>query len=135
MMSTRRHISTNSILESEYGYCRAVVQDPFVFISGTAGYDYATMEIPHDVAQQAYNSWETIAATLTRADSDLAEIVKTTIYISETAYAETVLHVCAQMLENIRPASTVVTVRGFSRPEIKVLIEVTAMWRVQNGYR
>ena len=133
MMSTRRHISTNSIFESEYGYCRAVVQDPFVFLSGTAGYDYTTMEIPDDVGQQAYNSWETIAATLTRADSDLAEIVKTTVYVSEAAYAQTVLQVCARVLENIRPASTVITVKGFCLPEIKVLIEATAMWRVQQG--
>jgi enamine deaminase RidA (YjgF/YER057c/UK114 family) len=133
MMSTRRHISTNSILESEFGYCRAVVQDPFVFISGTAGYDYSTMEIPDDVAQQTYNSWETIAATLTRADSDLAEIVKTTVYIADATHAETVMHACARVLENIRPVSTVVTVKGFVRPEIKVLIEATAMWRVQHG--
>ncbi len=130
-MNTRRHISTNSPFEAEYGYCRAVVQDPFVFVSGTTGYDYATMEIPDDVAQQTYNIWETISATLTQADSDLAEIVKTTIYLTESAHAQTVLHVCAQILEGVRPASTVVIVKAFPRPEMKVVIEATAMWRVR----
>jgi enamine deaminase RidA (YjgF/YER057c/UK114 family) len=135
MISTRRHIGTNSVLESEYGYCRAVVQDPFVFISGTAGYDHSTMEMPDDVTQQTFNSWETIAATLSHADSDLSEIVRATVYITETVHAATVLHVCAQMLENVRPASSIVIVKGFVRPEIKVLIEATAMWRVKTGPR
>jgi enamine deaminase RidA (YjgF/YER057c/UK114 family) len=135
MNSPRRHIMANSILESEYGYCRAVVQDPFVFISGTAGYDYTTMEIPADVEQQTCNCWENIAATLTSADSDLSEIVKATVYITEPSHTEAVLRICSRVLESIRPVATVLTVKGLSRPEISVLIEATAMWRIQPGSR
>jgi enamine deaminase RidA (YjgF/YER057c/UK114 family) len=132
-MSTRRHISTNSWLEREYGFCRAVVQDPFVFVSGTAGFDYTTMEISDDPVEQAHAAWETIAAALTQADSDMSEIVKTTIYLLDSIDADPVLHACARVLERVRPASSVVIVNGFGHPDIKVLIEATAMWRVSAG--
>jgi enamine deaminase RidA (YjgF/YER057c/UK114 family) len=36
---TRHLISTGSPFECAYGYSRAVAQDPFVFVSGTTGYD------------------------------------------------------------------------------------------------
>ncbi len=45
----RRLISTGSPFEAAYGYSRAVVDGDLVFISGTTGYDYATMTMPHDV--------------------------------------------------------------------------------------
>ena len=49
-MSTRRLISSGSPFESAFGYSRAVVDGDYVFISGTTGYDYATMTMPEDVA-------------------------------------------------------------------------------------
>lgn len=133
-MSTRRHISTNSWLEQEFRFCRAVVQHPFVFISGTSGFDYATMEISDDPVEQTYAAWETIAAVLTQADSDMTEIVKTTIYILDSVNKDAVLHACARILENVRPASSVVIVNGFGHPDIKVLIEATAMWRGSGAF-
>ena len=49
----RRLISSGSVFEGEIGYSRAVVQDGWVFVAGTTGFDYATMEISPDVADQA----------------------------------------------------------------------------------
>ena len=43
---SRRLISTGSAFERAYGYSRAVVQDRFVFVAGTTGYDYASMTLP-----------------------------------------------------------------------------------------
>ena len=44
--SSRRLISTGSPFEARIGYSRAVVCDGWVFVSGTTGFDYATMSIP-----------------------------------------------------------------------------------------
>jgi len=47
----RRLISTGSPFETAFGYSRAVVQEPFVFVAGTTGYDYATMTLPEGAAE------------------------------------------------------------------------------------
>jgi enamine deaminase RidA (YjgF/YER057c/UK114 family) len=118
----RRLISTGSPFETAFGYSRAVVQEPFVFVAGTTGYDYATMTLPEGAAEQARNCWRTIAAAL-------ADVVRATYYVTDAADAEPVLRVCGEVLAEIRPASTMLIVAGLLRPEMKVEIEVTAMKR------
>ena len=48
---SRRLISSGSPFEAEIGYSRAVVQDGWVFLAGTTGYDYATMTMPASVEE------------------------------------------------------------------------------------
>ena len=48
---TRRLISSGSPFEEVAGYSRAVQQDPWVFVSGTTGFDYRTMTIADGVAK------------------------------------------------------------------------------------
>ena len=52
-MSERRRISSGSRFERDIGYSRAVVDGDWIFVSGTTGFDYATMTISEDVAEQA----------------------------------------------------------------------------------
>jgi len=124
----RRLITTGSPFEKAFGYSRAVVQDRFVFVAGTTGYD-ATMALPEDAAEQARNCWRTIAAALAEAGASLADIVRATYYVTDAADAEPVLRVCGEVLAEIRPASTMLIVAGLLRPEMKVEIEVTALKR------
>jgi len=91
---TRQLVSTGSPFERAYGYSRAVAQNPFVFVSGTTGYDYATMTMPADVAEQARNCWRTIATVLANAGASLEDIVRATYYVTSPADAEPVLEVC-----------------------------------------
>src|SRR3954447_5812220 len=70
----RRLITTGSAFEQAFGYSRAVVQEPFVFVAGTTGYAYATMLLPEDAAEQARNCWRTIETVLRDAGASLAEI-------------------------------------------------------------
>jgi enamine deaminase RidA (YjgF/YER057c/UK114 family) len=124
---SRRLITTGSPFEKAFGYSRAVVQDPFVFVAGTTGYDYATMELPEDAADQARNCWRTIDKVLREAGASLADVVRATYYVTDPAHAEPVLRVCGEVLAEIRPASAILIVAGLLRPEMKVEIEVTAM--------
>ena len=126
---TRRLLSTGSPMERAFGYSRAVVQEPWVFVAGTTGYDYAAMTMPDDVAQQARNAWRTIAAALRDAGSDLADIVRATYYVTDVGHAEPVLVACGEVLREIRPAATLLIVAGLLRPEMKIEIEVTALMR------
>ena len=48
---TRRRIASGSSFETDIGYSRAVVDGDWVFVSGTTGFDYATMSIAGDIVQ------------------------------------------------------------------------------------
>ncbi|AWB23346.1 RidA family protein [Methylobacterium currus] len=123
----RRRIDGGSSFERDYGYSRAVVQNGFVFVAGTTGYDYATMTMPEEAGAQAEACWRTIAGVLDQAGSSLEHVVRTTYYVTDRADAEAVLTVCGRVLREIRPAATLVVVAGLLRPEMKVEIEVTAL--------
>ena len=123
---TRRLISSGSPFERDYGYSRALVQGPWVFVSGTTGYDYTRMVMPEDPADQARHCWATIDGVLQEAGASLADIVRCRYYVTDPAYAEPVLRVCGEVLRDVRPAATQI-VAGLLRPEMKVEIEVTAL--------
>ena len=57
-------IVTGSPFEAALAYSRAVVKGDWCFVSGTTGYDYATMTMPDDPCQQARNCLRTVFATL-----------------------------------------------------------------------
>lgn len=126
---TRRLLSTGSPMERAYGYSRAVVQEPWIFVAGTTGYDYAAMTMPDDAAEQARNAWATIGRTLAEARASLADIVRATYYVTDHAHAEPLLAVCGEILREIRPAATLLVVAGLLKPEMKIEIEVTALRR------
>jgi enamine deaminase RidA (YjgF/YER057c/UK114 family) len=126
---TRRLISTGSPFEKTAGYSRAVVDGDFVFVSGTTGYDYATMTMPADVTAQTQNCFKTIDAALKEAGFAVADIVRATYYITDARDADAVFAVCGAHLGEIRPAATLLVVAGLYKPEMKIEIEVTAKRR------
>ena len=67
MNDVRQRISSGSTFEEQIGYSRAVVDGDWVFVSGTTGFDYATMTIADDVVEQAEQCMNNIAAALAEA--------------------------------------------------------------------
>jgi enamine deaminase RidA (YjgF/YER057c/UK114 family) len=126
---SRRLISTGSPFEKTAGYSRAVVDGDFAFVSGTTGYDYATMILPTDVSDQARNCFRTIEAALTDAGFAFADIIRATYYIVDRNDADAVFTICGEKLGAIRPAATLLVVAGLLKPEMKIEIEVTAKRR------
>jgi enamine deaminase RidA (YjgF/YER057c/UK114 family) len=125
----RHLISTGSPFETSAGYSRAVVDGDFCFVAGTTGYDYATMQMPTDVAAQTRNCFQTIAQVLSEAGFELADVVRARYYIVDHADADAVLAVCGEFFREIRPAAAILVVAGLLRPEMRVEIEVTAKRR------
>jgi len=125
----RRLISTGSPFERTAGYSRAVIDGDFAFVSGTTGYDYASMTMPADVTSQTRNCFKTIEDVLTDAGFALADVVRATYYITEAGDADAVFAVRGEKLGDIRPAATLLVVAGLYRPEMKIEIEVTAKRR------
>jgi enamine deaminase RidA (YjgF/YER057c/UK114 family) len=122
----RRRISTGSRFEESAGYSRAIVDGDFCFVAGTTGYDYATMQMPADVAEQARNCFRTIDKVLREAGFAMTDIVRANYYLTDIKEADKFLAVCGEIFRDIRPASTLVAVTALYKPEMRVEIEVTA---------
>jgi len=120
-----KRISTGSPFEATMGYSRALVKGGWCFVSGVTGYDYATMAMPEDVAEQARNCFATIGRVLEEAGFTLQDIVRVQYTLRDAALVEAVTPVLGAVLGEIRPAATMV-IAGLIRPEMLIEIEVTA---------
>lgn len=121
----RRLISSGSEFEKTMGYSRAVVAGDWCFVSGTTGYDYATMAMPDTAAQQAENCLATIANALAEGGFSMADVVRVQYTVTNSAWVEDIVPVLGRHFGEVRPAATMV-IADLIRPEMKVEIEVTA---------
>jgi enamine deaminase RidA (YjgF/YER057c/UK114 family) len=124
----RKLISSGSSFEKLAGYSRAVVDGEWTFVSGTTGFDYATMTISNDVAAQTEQCFANIRAALAQAGSALEDVVRVQIFIGRADDFMTVAPIVGKHFADIRPANTTL-VTGFVDPRIKIEIEVTAKKR------
>ncbi len=124
----RKLISSGSTFEAQIGYSRAVVDGEWVFVSGTTGFDYATMTIAGDVVAQAEQCLKNIAAALEQAGSSLADVVRVTDILPAAAEFEQCWPVLRKYFGDIRPAATMISA-GVADPRIRIEIEVTARKR------
>ena len=124
----RRLISSGSTFEAEIGYSRAVVQGDWVFVSGTTGFDYATMTISADVAEQADRCVKNIQHALRQAGADLADVVRVTYILPKAEDFEPCWPALRRHFGEVRPAATMICA-GLLDPRMKIEIEVTALRR------
>jgi enamine deaminase RidA (YjgF/YER057c/UK114 family) len=119
------HISSGSPFEARIGYSRAVVDGDMVYVSGTTGYDYATMRMPEDAEAQARNAFANIGRALEQAGASLKDTLRVRYYITDMAWYDPLVQVAGETFGAVRPAATMV-VCGLTTPEMKLEIEVTA---------
>ncbi len=122
---TRKRISSGSSFEELAGYSRAVVDREWVFVSGTTGFDYAAGTISDDPAEQTEQCFRNIRWALSEAGSDLTEVVRIRVYLTDAADFEQIAPVIGRHMRSILPANTTV-VTPLLDPRMKVEIEVTA---------
>jgi enamine deaminase RidA (YjgF/YER057c/UK114 family) len=122
----RKLVSSGSRFETEVGYSRAVVDGDWIFVSGTTGFDYATMTISDDVVEQCRQAMRNIAAALDQAGASIADIVRVRYILPKREDFEPCWPVLKEYLGDVRPAATMMQA-GLSDPRMKVEIEVTAL--------
>jgi 2-iminobutanoate/2-iminopropanoate deaminase len=109
-------------------YAHAVEVGPgsrIVYCSGQLGIDRAGA-VPEDVAEQARLCFRAIAAILSEAGMSLADLVRLNAYVSSAEYLGGYMRVRDEFVSNPPPASTLMVVQGFARPEFKVEVEAIA---------
>jgi len=122
---TRRHLSSGSEFERTIGYSRAVVDDDYVFISGTTGYDYANMTISTDIVEQTEQCMRNIGDVLREAGSDWGDVVRVRYLLPDREDFPACWPVLKRYLGRAAPAATMMVV-GLFEPAMKIEVEVTA---------
>ena len=124
----RKLISSGSPFEKKAGYSRAVVQDEWVFVAGTTGFDYATMSISKDLAEQVHQTFRNISAALEKAGATLADVVRANYIVPSAKDWPEIVPILGHYFGEIRPASTAI-IAGLVDPRMRIEIEVTARRR------
>ncbi len=122
----RKLISSGSIFEKSIGYSRAVVQGDWMFVSGTTGFNYETMEISENVVEQAEQTFRNIKAAMEQGGFSLTDAVRVHYLMLDVKDFEPCWPVLQKYLGDIRPAATMF-VTSMADPRMKIEIEVTAL--------
>lgn len=125
MGAERRLVSSGSAFEQSIGYSRAVVEGPFAWVSGTTGYNYDSMTMSSDVAEQADQALTNIAKALEPVGFSMKDVVRVRYLLTDRAYGEQCFPVFGRWFEHTRPAATMEIV-GLLDEAMKIEIEVTA---------
>jgi enamine deaminase RidA (YjgF/YER057c/UK114 family) len=118
-------IFSGSSFEEQIGYARAVVDGDRVHVSGTTGFDYATMTIAEGVAEQAEQAIRNIEAALAQAGCTLADVVRVRYLLPERDDFEPCWPVLRRAFGEVRPAATMM-VCGLADPRMRIEIEADA---------
>jgi enamine deaminase RidA (YjgF/YER057c/UK114 family) len=125
---TRQLISSGSQFEQDIGYSRAVVDGDWVFVSGTTGFNYATMTISDNLLEQTEQCLKNIQSALRQAGAELADIVRVTYLVPNAVRFPECWPILRKYLGTIRPAATMISA-GLADPRMQIEIEVTARKR------
>jgi enamine deaminase RidA (YjgF/YER057c/UK114 family) len=125
---SRQLISSGSQFEQDIGYSRAVVDGKWIFVSGTTGFDYATMRISDKLSDQTEQCLKNIQAALRQAGAELADVVRVTYILPDAARFPECWPILRNYFGTIRPAATMMSA-GLSDPRMQIEIEATARRR------
>jgi 2-iminobutanoate/2-iminopropanoate deaminase len=123
-----RTVSPTSIRAPLARYSHGVLVPPgpsMLFASGQLGVA-PDDSVPEDVEAQAVLCFENIKAILSEAGMSFADVVRFNAFVTDRAYFPVYGAVRSRYVAGDAFASTLVVVSGFTRPEFKIEVEVTA---------
>lgn len=113
--------------QKERSFSPAVVTShagKIVWLAGHGGlFDKNHEMLKGDFDGQARQAFANISETLKDVGASLADIVSMTVYIGDTRHGDRFVEIRKEYFPANYPASTLVTVTGFAKPEM--LVEIT----------
>jgi enamine deaminase RidA (YjgF/YER057c/UK114 family) len=122
---TIRRIATASSWEPRIGYCRAVIVDGWVLVSGTTGTDHSTGTIPVRVEDQCALALRIIGGALREAGVGFADVVRVRYILPDRRDFPPCWPLLAAAFGPNPPAATMIEA-GLIDPAHRIEIEVTA---------
>ena len=127
---TRAKVSTDSAPAAIGPYSQAIILDGMIYCSGQVGLDPASGQfVEGDVQAQAQRALQNLSAVLEAAGSSLANVVKTTVYLTNMGNFAAMNEVYATFFGDEPPARSTVAVAELPKGA-QVEIEAIA---VRNG--
>jgi enamine deaminase RidA (YjgF/YER057c/UK114 family) len=121
----RERVFSGAPHEGRFGYCRAVRVGDRITVSGTAPVWPDGSSDP-DPAAQARRCCEIIAAAIDELGGQLADVVRTRMFVTSADHSEAVGTVHAEFFGSATPAATMVVVSALLDPRWTVEIEAEA---------
>lgn len=123
-----KHLIPTTIRAPFAAYSHGVMVPPgheLIFCSGQLGVA-PDDSVPEDAAAQAEICFGNISAILAEGGMSLKDVVRINAFITDRAWFKPYMSVRDRLFPLPAPASTLVIVSGFTRPEFKVEVEVLA---------
>lgn len=120
-------IRSGSPYEDSIGFSRAVVHGDRVLVSGTAPVPPEGEPVAQSAGEQMRRCGAIIAAALAGAGTDLSQVIRTRMFITDPGDADDIGAVHRELFGSARPAATMVVVAALLDPAWKVEIEVEAV--------
>ena len=125
---SRTNISTGSEWEPIVGYSRAVRVGNRVFVAGTAPVaEGGGTHAPGDAYAQAKRCLEIIIAALEQAGASAKDVVRTRMFVTDISRWQDFGRAHGEVFGAIRPATSMVEVKGLIEPDMLIEIEADAV--------
>ncbi len=128
----QRHFS-GGVWETAYGYARAMRVGRFVLVSGCTSMAEGRVRYPADPGSQLRVAIETAREALAEFGADVADVVRTRMYVTHRRDCDAVGRVHAEVFGEHPPVATMVIVSGLLHPDMRVEIEVEALLPAADG--
>ena len=123
-MSADKRISSGGPWESSIGYSRATVAGPYVYVSGSTATVDGQLRFEGDAYRQTLTAFDVITKALGEAGHSLDDVVRTRMYLANSADMDAVGRAHGELFGDIRPAATMIAGIEFINPLMLVEIEV-----------
>jgi 2-iminobutanoate/2-iminopropanoate deaminase len=125
-MSSRQAVSSSNAPAAIGPYSQAIVADGTVYCSGQIGLDPASGELADGLEAQAERALRNLSAVLDAAGLTFADVVKTTIFLTDMGDFAAVNAIYASAMPEPPPARSTVAVAALPKG---ALVEIEAIAR------
>lgn len=127
-MQKRMNVSSGAKWEDIVGYSRAVRVGNIVEVAGTTAVDEQGNVVGlNDAYEQTRFIFAKIEKALITAGASLKDIVRTRMFVTDISKWEEIGKAHGEVFRTIKPAASMIEVKGLISPELLVEIEVTAI--------
>lgn len=128
MGSERINITSGAPWEDTVGYCRAVRLGNTIEVAGTTAVNENGEVIhPNDMYRQTAFILQKIEAALKQCGATIEDVVRTRMFVTDISQWEAAGKALGEVFKNIKPAATMVEVKGLIHPDLVIEIEATAI--------